>query len=210
MNTVQQIFEQSTDAVFGIDEAGRVRYTNSRFEKMMGYSGEQARGMPCAGLLCGTDMHGRAFCGPRCPIPRSVSGQPGVSDFELVVKRADGETVMTNIGACYTPARLRPQSGGVSVFFSMRQISCQRLLQRMSAPAGKAAVADRARAHARLTGREQEILRLAAAGVDTAGIAGQLCISKLTVRSHFKNIYRKLGVHNRTGAVLFSLQNPGN
>lgn len=207
MNPLQQLFEQSTDAVFGIDEAGVVRYTNSGFEKLLGYSREQARDRPCAGLLCGTDMQGREFCGPRCPIPRSLAGKAAGSDFELVVKRADGDTLMTNIGACYTPPQLRAQAGGVSVFFSLRRVSCRRLLQRMSAPAGEMSSSDMMRARARLTHREREILGMAAAGMNTLTIADRLYISKQTVRSHFKNIYRKLGVHTRTDAVVFTMQN---
>jgi DNA-binding CsgD family transcriptional regulator len=207
MNTFQQIFDQSTDAVFGIDAAGRVRYTNSRFEKLLGYSREQASGMQCAGMLCGTDMQGRAFCGPQCPIPRSVSGQPVISDFDLVVKRADGETVMTNVGACYTTPQLREQAGGVNVFFSLRMVSSRRLMQRMSATAAETAAGDSIRARVRLTHREREILGLAAASMNTLEIANRLCISKQTVRSHFKNIYRKLRVRSRADAVVFTLQN---
>ena len=207
MYALQQIFEQSTDAVFGIDVDGRVRYANDRFEKLLGYSREQVSGMPCAGLLCGTDMQGRAFCGPRCPIPRSISGQPTISDFELVVKRAGGETVMTNVGACYTTPQQREQAGGVSVFFSLRRVSPSRLLQRMSATATESAAGDTLRASARLTRREKEILSLAAASKNTQEIAANLCVSTQTVRSHFKNIYRKLRVHSRTDAVVFTMQN---
>lgn len=206
MYALQQIFEHSTDAVFGIDAAGRVRYANSRFEKMLGYSRGQACRMQCADVLCGKDMQGRAFCGPRCPIPRSVAGQPAISDFELVVKRADGETVMTNIGACYTMPQQREQAGGVNVFFSLRRVSPDRLLQRMSASAAETSAGDAMRTRSRLTGREREILGLAAAGQDTRAIATSLCISKQTVRSHFKNIHRKLGVHSRTDAVVFTLK----
>ena len=206
MHALQQIFEHSTDAVFGIDAAGRVRYANSRFEKLLGYSRDQVSGMPCAGVLCGTDMQGRAFCGPRCPIPRSADGEPAISDFELIVKRADGETVMTNIGACYTLPQQREQAGGVNVFFSLRRVSPNRLLHRLSATAAETSAGEAMRARARLTRREREILGVAASGMNTRAIAASLCISKQTVRSHFKNIYHKLGVHNRTDAVVFTLQ----
>jgi DNA-binding NarL/FixJ family response regulator len=40
----------------------------------------------------------------------------------------------------------------------------------------------------------------------TTQIAGGLCVSTQTIRTHFKNIYQKIGVHSRTEAVVFALQ----
>ncbi|MFV9427079.1 LuxR C-terminal-related transcriptional regulator [Rhodococcus aetherivorans] len=51
------------------------------------------------------------------------------------------------------------------------------------------------------TRREQEVLRLMAAGETNAGIASQLFISEGTVKSHVKQILRKLGAANRAQAV---------
>ncbi len=54
--------------------------------------------------------------------------------------------------------------------------------------------------HASLTPRELEILRLVAAGSSNGRIAGQLWITEQTVKFHLSNVYRKLGVSNRTEA----------
>ena len=53
-----------------------------------------------------------------------------------------------------------------------------------------------------LTRREKQILRLIAHGLSDKNIAWMLAISKNTVNFHLKNIYRKLGVHNRTSATV--------
>jgi DNA-binding NarL/FixJ family response regulator len=52
-----------------------------------------------------------------------------------------------------------------------------------------------------LTDREFEILRLVAQGLPNKEIAARLDGSERTVKFHLTNIYRKLDVKNRTGAV---------
>jgi DNA-binding NarL/FixJ family response regulator len=51
-----------------------------------------------------------------------------------------------------------------------------------------------------LTRREVEILRLAAEGPSNAEMARRLWVTEQTVKFHLSNIYRKLGVANRTEA----------
>ena len=51
-----------------------------------------------------------------------------------------------------------------------------------------------------LTRREQEILRLAAEGYSNLQLAKMLWVTEQTVKFHLSNIYRKLGVANRTEA----------
>ncbi len=52
-----------------------------------------------------------------------------------------------------------------------------------------------------LTQREKEILSLVAQGLSNHEIADELCVSRYTVESHIKHIYRKLSVSKRTKAV---------
>lgn len=206
MNALTEVFAQSTDAVFGIDAKGRIRFANSEFERLLGYSCRQICDSWCATVLCGTDIHGQPFCGKECPIPKTVEDQPVIRDFDLVVRRADGDPVLTNIGACYIPSHLREQAGQVNVFFSLRRVNPRRLLQRMARSPVEKSVMDGSRDRGKLTSREKEILGLAAAGLRTVQIANKLCISTQTVRTHFKNIYPKLGVNSRTEAIILALQ----
>ncbi len=53
-----------------------------------------------------------------------------------------------------------------------------------------------------LTGREEEVLKLLAAGHATKAIATELAVSAETVRFHLKHIYEKLHVRSRTEAVI--------
>jgi DNA-binding CsgD family transcriptional regulator len=52
-----------------------------------------------------------------------------------------------------------------------------------------------------LTNREREVVRLLATGMRNREIADHLMISVGTVRKHLNNIYEKLGVNTRTGAI---------
>jgi len=52
-----------------------------------------------------------------------------------------------------------------------------------------------------LTDREWEVLDLLVSGETTDGIARRLVLSTETVRSHLKNLYRKLGVRSRGEAI---------
>jgi DNA-binding CsgD family transcriptional regulator len=206
MSTLSEVFAQSTDAVFGIDTAGSIRFANAQFERLLGHSRNQLCGSWCAEVLCGTDMHGQPFCGTHCPIPKTAADQPSISDFDLVVKCADGNSVLVNIGASYIPPQQREAAGQVDVFFSMRQVSPRRLLQRMAMAPVEGSARVGARGRGRLTSREKEILGLAARGMKTTQIASRLFISTQTVRTHFKSIYPKLGVNSRTEAVIFAIQ----
>ena len=56
-----------------------------------------------------------------------------------------------------------------------------------------------------LTQRETEVLRLLAQGQTNPEIAGQLCISPHTVKSHVCHIYEKLQVNDRTQAAVLAI-----
>ncbi len=57
-----------------------------------------------------------------------------------------------------------------------------------------------------LTERERSILTAVASGKTTAAISRDLWISEHTIKFHLTNIYRKLGVVNRAGAVRYALE----
>jgi len=57
-----------------------------------------------------------------------------------------------------------------------------------------------------LTGRELQVLQLAADGLSNREIAGKLIISEKTVKNHIANIFSKLQVNDRTQAILYALR----
>ena len=60
--------------------------------------------------------------------------------------------------------------------------------------------------HDSLTEREREVLRLIVRGLTKKEVATELDLSRHTVDSHLRNIYQKLHVHNRAGAVATAIR----
>jgi DNA-binding NarL/FixJ family response regulator len=58
-----------------------------------------------------------------------------------------------------------------------------------------------------LTPRESTILKAVADGLTTKAISENLWLSEHTVKFHITNIYRKLGVGNRSAAVRYAFEN---
>lgn len=59
----------------------------------------------------------------------------------------------------------------------------------------------------RLSGREQEVLRMVADGFGNNAIADKLCVSVHTVRSHVYRIFKKIDVSNRQQAAIWAARN---
>lgn len=58
-----------------------------------------------------------------------------------------------------------------------------------------------------LTTREKTVLEAVAKGMSTKAISSELWVSEQTVKFHLGNIYRKMGVPNRAGALRFAFEN---
>ncbi len=57
-----------------------------------------------------------------------------------------------------------------------------------------------------LTAREMDVLRLLTQGLTSAQIAERLVIGLVTVNSHVRSIYSKLGVTSRAAATRYALE----
>jgi len=98
--------------------------------------------------------------------------------FAYVLKSADPDDLRAAIRQAFEP----------SVYFAPELVS------------NGAEPDERPSVDAGLTRREIEILQLVAEGYSNAQLARMLWVTEQTVKFHLSNIYRKLGVANRTEA----------
>ena len=59
----------------------------------------------------------------------------------------------------------------------------------------------------KLTEREKEVLELIIQGKSNPQIANELILSIHTVKAHLESIYKKLGVHNKVQAAVYTVIN---
>ena len=60
--------------------------------------------------------------------------------------------------------------------------------------------------HDELTARELEVLELVAQGLSDAEVSDRLVVSRRTVHSHLRSVYRKLGVNSRSAATRYMVE----
>jgi DNA-binding NarL/FixJ family response regulator len=89
----------------------------------------------------------------------------------------------------------------------VRQIAGGAVFHAPGQVAGRSAGAEPIADGPGLTERERAILKEAARGLTAGGISRELWISEHTVKFHLTNIYRKLGVSNRAGAIRWAVEN---
>ena len=57
-----------------------------------------------------------------------------------------------------------------------------------------------------LTSRESDVVRLVSTGLSNRSVAHRLGLREGTVKIHLHNIYKKLGIPNRTSLILRTVQ----
>jgi len=169
---------------------------------------------------------GHARNGREC-VARFRELKPDVVLMDLSMPELDGVAAISAIRADFPHARilvLTTYDGDESVFralengakgYLLKDCSTAELLAairkvhsggtHVSARAA-ARLAERALAGGGISPREVEVLTLIAAGKSNKEIAGLLFVSEGTVKTHVLNIHQKLGVTDRTEAVVVAIR----
>jgi DNA-binding NarL/FixJ family response regulator len=123
-----------------------------------------------------------------------LSASDDQESIDSALRAGASAYVLKSVGSVDIPSVLRQVSAGGAVFH---------------APSPRPAAAGGAPAAPEgpvLTEREAAILAAIADGKTTRAISGELWVSEHTVKFHLTNIYRKLGVSNRSGAVRYAYE----
>lgn len=148
-----------------------------------------------------------------------MPGPPG-SDCIAQIRAGWPEVKVVVLSACADPASIDSAlNAGASAFIvksvdsadlaSVLRQTCRRtaVFHAASSPQRVVGQPEAGEPEAQtLTERENAILEAVAAGMTTAAIGEKLWVSEHTVKFHLTNIYRKLGVHNRTAAIRYALE----
>jgi DNA-binding NarL/FixJ family response regulator len=160
-----------------------------------------------------------------------IEQRPDVLLLDMRMPKADGLAVITTLVArdCLVPtlvlttfddehAALELMAAGARGFL-MKDVTLERLVDavRVIAAGGtvlRPGLSERVATQLRtpepagpeITAREREVLRLLAAGYSNREIGRALFVAEGTVKNHVSNILTKLGVRDRTRAVLRALE----
>lgn len=128
-------------------------------------------------------------------IRRLRLAMPGIR-LLLLVPRADVATarIASDAGCAGIVSKQQPPDALVSAVLAVRNAQSLTVAQPLAS-----AVNDYG--PTRLTGREQEVLRLLAEGLSTPELCAQLYVSRNTARAHVQRVISKLGAHSKLEAV---------
>ena len=215
MVQIAEMVARIADGAMLADDTGIVRMWNKAAERLLGFRTDEVVGRPCRDVLCGRTLEGGELCSPTCEIGKRLAEGTGVRNYDMQTRAKSGRVVWINISSIPVPTR---KAGRFMKLHLFRDISRQRKVLQlaedlhgmllatgqvasMPAPARPASQASAnlpvGRGTSLLTKREQDVLRLMAAGHTTQEIADALCISSVTVRNHIQHMFEKLGAHSR-------------
>jgi DNA-binding NarL/FixJ family response regulator len=122
-----------------------------------------------------------------------LSASDDRASIDSAVQAGASAYVLKSVNSLDIPALLRQVAAGYSVFHAPVELDVSD---------GRGETGD----DPALTERELTILTAVAGGLTTKAISGELWVSEHTVKFHLTNIYRKLGVSNRSGAVRYAYE----
>ncbi len=202
---------RSVDGVFALDANQTITFWNQASENITGIPATHALGRCCHEVMKGHDLQGKPLCKCDCPLSSLTRGGPPPSALPMRIERTDGHKVQLKVSTMLVPSSREGQWSIVHVMrhgrdhqpAALRQddadnskdsteiqpVGCQHQV-----PTGACL----------LTGREREVLRLLAHGVNVEAISEQLHLSIATVRNHIQRLMAKLDVHSRLEAVAYA------
>ena len=150
------------------------------------------------------DLHMPGLSGPDC-IAELKRRWPDIK--AVTISASDDRASINSALLAGASAYILKSVSPVDIPSVLRQAAAGGVYHVASAPGGSPATEQAPPTGPELTPRETTILMALAEGLTTKAISQDLWLSEHTVKFHLTNIYRKLGVSNRSGAVRYALEN---
>ena len=206
---------KTADGVFAVDTEQRITFWSPTAQQLMGYEASEVLGLPCQEVIGGRDARNHRFCRRKCPIIESARRGRSTPNYDVRVQTKEGGEAWVNMSTLVVGNK---SEGPPSVVHLFRDVTQRRGLEERAEKAMAALKQYLAEdgtgegdsqepsptTQPQLTRREQEVLRLLAAGLNTGQMAGSLGVSPITARNHITSLLTKLGVENRLQAVLYA------
>ena len=193
------MLERTGDGAFVTDPSGVIVGWNTAAERLLGYTARETKGRSCCQVLDGYDGAGNRVCYAGCQVSTLLKRDEPVQAFEMRTRTKAGRPLWLSVSVLSTASNGAP---GLTIHL-MRDITATKELLTLVHERLDGNVGPRNGA-GELTRRELEVLRLLTEGLNTAGAAERLTVSRATVRNHVQNIFAKLGVHSRLEAVAYA------
>ena len=185
----------SAEGIFAVDTERKFSFWSKSAERMLGYTSKEVIGKSCYQILCST-QHVSGVCSRSCaPVENSIRNRT-TNTFDAfwvtkdnILKRYSVSTLFTNGG--------KHHSETVHVF---RDVSKE--VQFKDYPEVFIETTEEWAKPKQLTKREDQALRMLAAGLGTDEIAELMGIKKITARNHILRVMDRLNAKNRLEAVV--------
>ncbi|HJP27249.1 MAG TPA: LuxR C-terminal-related transcriptional regulator [Dehalococcoidia bacterium] len=180
------------DGMFSVTREQKIKSWNTTAEKLFGYRRDQVLGKKCYEVLCANSSTSRVKCGHGCDVVTNATKGRTTKDFDLECKTSEGEFRQINVSTIL-PSQVDESQ---DIFHVFRDVTDRRRVEIAST------ITDiNGYRIPQLTTREDQVLKLLAAGKSTNNIADILTIRPLTARNHISRLLTKLGCRSRLEAV---------
>ena len=200
---LRQAVEGIGEAAFIVDQHQRIVHWNEGARQLLGHPSDSVIGRPCHAVLAGKDAYGNTVCSAGCATARMVTFHEPVHAFDVTVRAAGGAGLSGRMAIVPLVGFRDGQRYILHLLLALRPVDPTRSSPEATTSHAVSVAGD----VSRLTRKEIEVLKHLANPEGTAHVAAALGVSAATVRTHVRNILRKLEAHSRLEAVVIGLRN---